>query len=159
MYARALEGTWEVFGGYLSGASEGLIAVVGTSFLGPQAQDALQSSFARLGFGQAAGTFFTLEGNGGPDWPESNAETPRLSEKEVFAAIEGLDPLFLVIADAAAAKACASAYRQEIPLDQRCRVLGREVRAFTDFTAMLSSQSGKQAAWGLLKTLPKGPGA
>jgi len=149
MYEQALEGTWEVFGDYLKGAWEGLLCVVSAVPLSQRATEALQSSFAQLGYGKAACTFLALRGN-------SPAEgMPALGEREAYAAIEGLDPLLLAITDKEACEACSKAYRQAIPLDQRSRVLGREVRAFSSFEALLDSPQGKQAAWGLLKSLPK----
>jgi len=148
-YENILEGTWEVFGGYLDGAREALICVVSAAPLGEPAHAALQSSFARLGYGTTAGTFLSLSGT------EPGDGVPPLGEKEVFTVLEGLDPLMLLVTDAEAGAACSRAYGQELPLDRRSRLFGREARAFSSFGAMLDSPKGKQAAWALLKSLPK----
>ena len=159
MYERTLEGTWGLFGDYLKGAREALLCVVSASPLSQRATEALQSSFAQLGYGKAACTFVALRGNGlvdgTPEGGMPGGNMPVLGEKEVSAVIEGLDPLLLVIADKTACEACSKAYRQKIPLDQRSRVLGREVRAFSSFEAMLDDPQAKKAAWMLLKSLPK----
>ncbi|MCL2888813.1 MAG: hypothetical protein FWE65_00130 [Eggerthellaceae bacterium] len=155
MYERVLEGTWELFGDYLSGAREAMLCVVSSAELGGAAKAALQSSFAKLGYGKAACTFFTLQGKASCDGRDGRDGLPPLAEKEIYAVLEGMDPCLLVIADAQAAKACSRAYRLDIPLDQRSRVFGREVRAFASFESMLDDPKGKQGAWALLKTLPK----
>ncbi|MCL2825780.1 MAG: hypothetical protein FWD72_00055 [Eggerthellaceae bacterium] len=170
MYERVLQGTWDVFGDYLNGARESLLCIVSTPPLSDRAKSALQSSFAQLGYGAFPCTFFTLQGNaaagaasaaaapadvGASPATSPSSPLPHLSEKEVFAVIEGLDPLLLVITDAAAIRTCSQAYHQEVPPDQRSRVLGREVRAFSSFDGMLDDPKGKQEAWALLKSLPK----
>jgi len=149
MYERGLEGTWEIFGDYLSGAYEALLCVVSHSPLSETARAALQNSFAQRGYGAAAGTFLTICGN------EPASGLPALTEKELFAAIEGLDPLLLVVADTPSMQLCSAAYRQEILPNQRGRLFGREMRSFASFETMLEDSKNKQAAWALLKSLPK----
>jgi len=166
MYERTLEGMWEVFGDYLDGEYQSLVCVVSTAALGETATAALQSTFARLGYGRAACTFFVLQGRTSSQTaiPKASSEQPAentpdnvlaLAEEEFYTVLEGIDPLIVVIADESARNVCAKAYRQEIPAKQRCRILGREVRAFDSFEKMLANEKGKIEAWALLKTLPK----
>ena len=66
-----------------------------------------------------------------------------------------MDPLIVVAADAEAARALGAAYRQEVPLDGACRLFGRDAVAFKSFEHMLDDAQSKQAAWALLKKLPR----
>ena len=61
----------------------------------------------------------------------------------------------VVAADAEAARALGAAYRQEVPLDGACRLFGRDAVAFKSFEHMLDDAQSKQAAWALLKKLPR----
>ena len=58
-------------------------------------------------------------------------------------------------AGAEAARALGAAYRQEVPLDGACRLFGRDAVAFKSFEHMLDDAQSKQAAWALLKKLPR----
>lgn len=146
MYEATLNSLWEKYDRHLTGQREALIGVVSSCPLESTAIDALQSSCSALGYGKAACTFIALE---------AKNEATSLAEKELLALIEGLDPLFLIITDENAVNCCSDSYHRPIPLDCRSRVLGREVRAFTSLEELLKDSSGKQKAWGLLKTLPK----
>lgn len=148
MYANTLEDTWVLFADYLTGHHDALIAVVSETPLSKRAHEALQNTCAQLGYGKAAGTFVSLSG-------AEEGEYPLLSGKELFALLEGLDPLFIIITDDEAVRRVANAYRTDIPLDKRSRFFGREVRAFSAFESMLSDDASKQIAWKLLRSLPK----
>lgn len=150
MYERTLEGIWEVFGEYLRGEYQALICVLSASALSEPATTALQNTFARLGYGKAACTFFSLSGHG----VESN-KVANLAVEEFYTVVEGLDPLIVVVTDEETRSLCAQAYRQEIPLAQRWRILGRDVRAFASFEKKLADEQGKKEAWALLRTFPK----
>ena len=78
-----------------------------------------------------------------------------LDGQALFLLLEGLDPLIVVAADAEAARALGAAYRQEVPLDGACRLFGRDAVAFKSFEHMLDDAQSKQAAWALLKKLPR----
>lgn len=149
MYASTLDNTWGLYHEYLEGRHEALISVVSSKPLSPLARKALESSFAQQGYGSSSCTFVVLEGTAG------TSGLPRLTNQELFSALEGLDPLFSVITDKEAALDCSQAYRQPLPLNKRSRLFGRELRAFSSFETLLSSQEGKQKAWALLKSLPK----
>lgn len=112
----------------------------------PKARTAIAKSAEALGYGPAGATFLCLK-----------EEDGSLDPDQLFQAIEGLDPLCVVAVDAEAAHACAQAYRAEISPQVRCRVFGRETRAFDNLESMLESPEGKQRVWSLLKTLPRYP--
>ena len=78
-----------------------------------------------------------------------------LDGQALFLLLEGLDPLIVVAAGAEAARALGAAYRQEVPLDGACRLFGRDAVAFKSFEHMLDDAQSKQAAWALLKKLPR----
>ena len=63
--------------------------------------------------------------------------------------------VIVVAADAEAARALGAAYRPEVPLDGACRLFGRDAVAFKSFEHMLDDAQSKQAAWALLKKLPR----
>ncbi len=81
--------------------------------------------------------------------------TPRLTKDDLFLVVEGVDPLCVVAADVASAKALAATYRQDVPVDARCRLFGRDAVAFRQFEALLDDSAHKQKAWALLKQLPR----
>ncbi|MEG1623654.1 MAG: hypothetical protein RR300_02165 [Raoultibacter sp.] len=145
MYEATLTQTWERFGAHLSGAHEGLIAVVGGKKIEPQAATALESSFAALGWGKNAVTFLTIH--------EATEKT--LRDDDLYAALEGLDPCIVVAADASATSALGRAYHQDLKPLQHDRLFGRDICTFASFSAMLANKQDKQKAWMLLKTLPK----
>lgn len=148
MYESTLDDTWALFSHYLSGERTSLICVISENSLSSEAIKALQSSFAKLGYGNAACTFFTLRGT------DQNACMPILDSQSLFNAIEGLDPMLLIITDKHAAKEIGHVYRQPISLNKRSRIFGRETRAFAAFEDLLTDGSKKQKAWALLKSLP-----
>ncbi len=78
-----------------------------------------------------------------------------IGEGELFAVVEGLDPLCVVAGDATGAQALANAYQQSVPLDAHCRLFGRDAVAFRSFESLLGSAESKQRAWALLKKLPR----
>lgn len=149
MYEAALAGTWSLFEGHLCGEREGLVCILSKDPLSAEASRALQSSFAKLGYGNAACTFLTLKNN------SSHGEEPELTAQPLRTAIEGLDPLLLVIADSETAQVCEQAYKEALPLDKRSRLFGRETRTFASFETLLKDAPGKQKAWSLLKSLPR----
>lgn len=148
MYVFGLENTWDLFDGYLRGEHSAIIAIISSQELSDTARNALESSFSQLGYAPSGCVYVSLHGFG-------EAPTVALDEKALLGLIEGLDPLFLVVTDEDAVRACSAAYHRDIPFDKRARVLGREVRAFSSFEGMLKDSPGKQKAWGLLKTLPR----
>lgn len=149
MYQVTQENTWSLLSEYLSGKKDSIILVVSSRPLSSEAQDALDKTCARLGYGAAAITFLSLTGN------DSDTSLPPVTGSELFAVLEGLDPLFIILTDSKANEACAQAYHCSIPLDKRSRVFGRDLCSFASFETLLSDIDSKQKAWRLLKGLPK----
>lgn len=141
MYEVALDEAWELFGEYLDGARSGLVCVVSEEALDERSRAALESSAEALGYGRAACTYVTLGG--------------ALDAQALFLLLEGLDPLCLVAADAAAARMLGETYRCPVELMKPSRVFGRTTVAFRSFPAMLEDAQDKQVAWALLKKLPR----
>lgn len=148
MYEVALAETREMFASYVDGAPEGIVGIVSTRTLGCTARTALNSSFAARGYGREACTFATVH-------PDAAADDSALDPQALFLLVEGLDPLALVVTDAHAAALLGQAYRTTIPLAALSRLFGRDLVAFDAFEELLDSTQDKQAAWALLKKLPK----
>ncbi len=148
MYEATLEETRELFAPYLEGAPSGVVCVVAARALGDQALGALESSAAALGYGRSCCMYATLR-------PVHAEDDAALDSQALFLLMEGLDPLVVVAADAEAARALGGAYRQDVPVDAPCRLFGRDAVAFTSFEGMLDDPQSKQAAWALLKKLPR----
>ncbi len=86
------------------------------------------------------------------------ASKDTLSEKDIFAIVEGLDPKMLVICDNATCKLALAAYTSKtyapvLPLEKKARLFGRRCVAFASFESLLDSSENKQRAWAALKTL------
>ena len=86
------------------------------------------------------------------------ASKDTLSEKDIFAIVEGLDPKMLVICDNATCKLALAAYTSKtyapvLPLEKKARLFGRRCVAFASFESLLDSPENKQRAWAALKTL------
>lgn len=182
MYAAAADSVWRTFGAHLSGNEMGLWCIVSEKPLGETARKALSNSAAALGFGETACTFVTLQpmksatatsanenvgidarSNEGPSG-NANADSSRrrnacenaaLEARSLFRIVEGIDPLCVVATDAAATSILSSAYRQQVPLEAHCRLLGRDAIAFELFEDMMREPASKQKAWALLKKLPR----
>ena len=148
MYEVTLEETWDLFAPYLDGARTGIVCVASAARLGDAARSALEKSAAALGYGCVCCTYVVLRADG-------TAGDAALDGQALFLLLEGLDPLIVVAADAEAARALGAAYRQEVPLDGACRLFGRDAVAFKSFEHMLDDAQSKQAAWALLKKLPR----
>ena len=148
MYEATLEETRELFAPYLEGARSGTVCIVAMRALGDEARRALESSAAALGYGHACCTYAILH-------PEGADGDAALDGQAVFLVAEGLDPLVVIAADAEAAQALGGAYRRDVPVDAACRLFGRDAVAFASFESILGDAQSKQAAWALLKKLPR----
>ena len=113
------------------------------------AQDAIEKSLSALGYGQDVCTYATLLPH---DTDESEME---LDPQALFLLVEGLDPLCVIAADAAATQALGRAYRTEFTLDSPIRAFGRPAVSFHDLTSLLTTNEGKQKAWHIFKGIPK----
>ena len=134
---------WDLYADYVSGSRTTLACAIGSRKTSEAAQHALESSMAALGYGGAL-AFVTLAVDDIP-----------LGDVDLFTLVEGIDPLAIVATDDAAAARLARAYRQNIPVDEACRIFCRNGVAFRDLEGMLETSEGKQRAWALLKKLPR----
>ena len=80
-------------------------------------------------------------------------DVSQLSPADAFAALEGLDPEAIIVADDVAASLLAQAYRANVQVDACGRLFGRPCVAFTSFQADLAQERTKQRDWALLKML------
>ena len=138
IYAYAREQVMAQHAKRIEGSSEGLALVVFSEPLSDAARNALDKSFAAIGYDSDACTFADIGG---------------LSADDVFDVVEGIDPLVLVATDAGAAKLYSQAVRQDFPPMRTVRVFGREARAFPKLNDMLETERDKQSVWHLLKSL------
>lgn len=145
-YAASRRKTLETFGSYLAGSAFGLFVVVADAALGDDARNALVKTAEALDYGPDGVTFLTID-----------ASEPVLNAAQVFEAIEGLDPLCLIVCGEQALDVCAQAYRHSVPPMQRLRLFGREACALDDLNTLMGDEQGKQRVWHLLKSLPKRP--
>ena len=134
---------WDLYADYVSGSRTTLACAIGSRKASEAAQHALESSMAALGYGGAL-AFVTLAVDDIP-----------LGDVDLFTLVEGIDPLAIVATDAAAAARLARAYRQNVPVDEACRIFCRNAVAFRDLENMLETPEGKQRAWALFKKLPR----
>lgn len=80
-------------------------------------------------------------------------DASQLSPADAFAALEGLDPEAVIVADDVAAALLAQAYRANVTPDAYGRLFGRPCVAFSSFEADLEQERTKQRDWALLKKL------
>lgn len=140
MYGCSAQQAWDLFGSYMSGARSGYVGVVYTRPLESAAQKALESSAKALGYGTDACTYINCA---------------ELDESSLMAALEGVDPVVMVVCDADAARAIEKSYGCTLPLGTPARVFGRSTVTFKDFGALMATDESKQRAWALLRQLPK----
>ena len=79
----------------------------------------------------------------------------RQVHKNLFAAVEALDSLMLVLADGAAARLVQDAYREPVALNAHGFVFGRAYAAFSSFARDLADPRMKQRDWAVLKAMRK----
>lgn len=145
-YGAIAQSAWERFADRLSGSADGVVGVIGEHALSPAARTAIENSARALGFGEHPCFFCSLRERGAADGEP-------LTPAELFALIEGLDPVVLVIADSPSIRAVSDAYRANVAPLARSRVLGRTAVAFRSFESMLAAPDDKQRAWAVLKLL------
>lgn len=141
IYGQARSYVWDKHAALLEGGQSALILVLFSEPLEAPARDALDKSFAALGHRPDEVAF---------------AHIGQLEPLELFELVEGLDPLYLVAADAPAARAYADCCKQEFPLKVPARMFGRDACAFEALNRELSSDADKQRVWKLLKGLLSG---
>lgn len=132
---------WQLYADLLTGCPNGYILVVSASNLSSEAKTALQKSFNALGYGSDACTYFV-------------ATHDLLSDQDLMAAVESLDPAVLIAADRASADFLAAAYRCDFPAMTQLHVFGRRSLAFDSLDDLMATDEGHQKIWAALKTLP-----
>jgi len=83
-------------------------------------------------------------------------QTSSLDRASVFSAVEGLDPLVLVVVDEGSAALLTEAYRESFVPDSFGFAFGRLYAAFSSFESDLEDVRLKQRDWALLKKLKQG---
>ena len=148
MYEVTLEETWDLFAPYLDGARTGIVCVASAARLGDAARSALEKSAAALGYGCACCTYVVLRADGA-------AGDAALDGQALFLLLEGLDPLIVVAAGAEAARAHRAAESPEGTHHGARPRVGGDPLGLKSFEHMLDDAQSKQAAWALLKKLPR----
>ena len=141
----------ELFEGYIQGSAAGnscIALALSAHPLGATEQNAIEKSLAALGYGKEACTYATLSPRGADG--DANAA---LYPQALFLLVEGLDPLCVIAADAAATQALGQTYRTVYAPDSAIRVFGRPAVSFRSLAELLESDAGKQRAWRLFKSI------
>lgn len=131
---------------YLQGSDQALFLAVCDRQCSAAARGAIDSSAQARGYG-----------NVGTTWLQLDRAQPPLAGKELLSAIEGMDPLCLVVLGSGPLEAFAKAYRIERPAAGFAHVLGRPTCLVPDIDALLETEAGKQQLWSLMKALPALP--
>ena len=139
----------ELFADYLDGGASNPGLAVGMHPLSPEVRNAISKTFEAFGYESTACTFASLT------LLDANAEGGdiALDPQALFVLVEGLDPLYVIAADAASTEMLGKAYRTNYVLDTPNRVFGRPSAAFSDLQTLLQTPEGKQKAWRVLKAL------
>lgn len=151
IYSASADEIRELFGDYLEGAEACAVLALSERPLGDEARHAIERSLESFGYGAEACTYATLL----PVDGEAEGGDVPLDAQALFVLVESLDPLCVICADGAAAAVLGKAYRAEYALDAAARAFGRPAVVFRDFPSLLATETGKQRAWRLLKSLPK----
>lgn len=139
MYEEAKEKSLLAFAAAIDGDIDAEACVVASLSLSEEAVTALRAACA---------------GIGAPDPVFLRASS--LDRASVFSAVEGLDPLVLVVADEGAAALLTEAYREPFVPDSFGFAFGRLYAAFSSFESDLADARLKQRDWALLKKLKQG---
>lgn len=123
---------------------------------GPLGPDAAGVSAARGG-SEASGVLGAQSGPSclEPTAAQGGSKARAAASNGLFEAVEALDPLLLVVADASAAALMGGAYREPVGLDARGFLFGRPYAAFSSFQRDLSDARSKQRDWALFKAMRK----
>ena len=151
MYSVSADEIWELFSDYVEGNPNGTVVALSSEPLPAVARNALEKSFDAFGYGAGALAYVTLEAHAAKS---ADACAP-LDPQAQFLLLEGLDPVCLIACDHRAVASLAATYRTSCAVDTAPRIFGRPCVLFNDLASLLATDSGKQRAWSLLKTLPK----
>ena len=148
IYAEAKEHALTPYRFAVEGSCDAEACVVFADMLSDAARTALEAACAGIGFADPvlldASVFAEAGGADGSRAPDG-----------LFEAVEALDPLLLVVADASAAALMGDAYRDSIGLDAHGFLFGRPYAAFSSFQRDLSDARSKQRDWALFKAMRK----
>ena len=117
--------------------------------LGKPARTAIDNSLVALRLGDGGRIYATLL----PIHAEVEGADIPLDAQSLFLLVEGLDPLRIIASDQASSKLLADAYRTPLPPDASVRIFGRPSAVFRNLERLIETDSGKQKAWALFKTL------
>ena len=151
IYSVSAEEIGALFGDYLEGDATCAVLALSEKPLGDAARNAIARSLESFGYGTAACSYVTLLP---ADDTVEGGDIP-LDAQALFLLVEGLDPICLICADGVSAACLGEAYRTKCEPDSSNRLMGRTVVAFRNLPALLTTDTGKQRAWRLMKTLPK----
>ncbi len=140
------------FPGSISEDTTAAACFVSAEPLPSPAHDALRASLEARGYAARDLIYVTLRTH--EDGHGAAAATPA----ELYALLEALDPLCIVLADRESTEAASMGYNALLPFEARAQLLGRACRCFEDFSALIATEAGKRRAWAALKGLPTFPG-
>ena len=145
MYDVTADSILAVYGDLIDGDGTATVLVVSSESVSEEARRALEKSMVALDVGSNRLAYVQTASSDGQN----------LGSTDLFTIIEGLDPIYLIIADASSAQLTKSAYRQNLPLDARCRLFGRSTIVLRALNDLFDSEDNKQRLWALLKLLAK----
>lgn len=149
MFTEAKERAVEPFASFVDGSYDAAVCAVFAEGLSDDARGALEAACAGLGF---ADPVFL---DAGRLAAQAASADVRLSAKELFAAVEALDPLMVVVVDSSAAALLTAAYREPFAPSSHGFAFGRPYAAFSSFQRDLDDSRMKQRNWALLKAMRK----
>lgn len=165
MFTEAKKSALAPYADAVDGPVDAAVCIVFGEELGDEGHAALSAACAGIGFADpvfldARSACIAPAGAKG-EGPDEAASEPdaashmRQTHKNLFAAIEALDPLMLVAADDAAASLLAAAYREPLVVASHGFVFGRPYAAFSSFRRDLADPRMKQRNWALFKAMRK----
>ena len=148
-YGAAAAEVAELFADYLEGDASRPAFALSQRKLDADSRNAIEKSLESFGYTQDACTFATLFP---ADAAIEGGDVP-LDPQALFLLVEGLDPLLVIATDAEAADALGKAYRTTYPADAPARIFGRPGAVFQNLSKLMQSETGKQKAWSVFKSL------
>lgn len=145
LYNTATQEVFDLFADYIEGAFDRPYLVIASNALSDQATNAIERSLNALGYHAPAYSVVQLDPENAPC---------ALDESALLMLIEGIDPLRVICADAAALQVLSRAYRTEFTANTIERLWGRTAAFFDDLDGLIRTENGKRTAWELFKALP-----
>lgn len=141
----------ELFADYLEGDGTRPAFALSGRKIDDASRNAIDKSLESFGYAPQSCTYATLIPHNAD---EEGGDIP-LDAQALFTLIEGLDPLLLIATDTVSRKALAHAFRVDLPEADAvpARIFGRPSAVFQDLTTLLKTETGKQKAWHVLKSL------